>query len=227
MAKFSYSTTPENKILTLLDRLEEDQWASVPKLQKIELDSPQLALIKAAVLRDVQELSAALNGTFEGALPADVVWDKEQHRLSLLLAVAAADDDPARVAAAQVLQRDLLSGRGTAQTQLPFDEEVAFGVRQRELAAQEPYKAHIALLGLGAQLQRIQLATEALDAALKAGQAANAVSRSVRLRNALTDARETLQWAHRTLAQLAKKAHTKPDRERVAALLAPFTKLQS
>jgi hypothetical protein len=225
MAKFSYSKTPENQILTLLDRLEEDKWASVPKLQKIELDSPPLALIKTAVLRDVQELAAALNGTFEGAVPADVDWDKAQTQLARRLAVEEVSDDAARVDAARVLQRDLLSGRGTAQTQLAFAEEVAFGVRQRELAAQEPYKTYIALLGLSDQIERIKQTTIALDTALKAGKAAGSTSRAARVKAALTAARETLQWAHRSLDQLAKKAHTKHDRERAAALLAPFTQL--
>lgn len=225
MAKFSYSTTPENQILMLLERLDEDQWASVPRLQKIELDSPQLATIKTCVLRDVEALSAALNGTFEGAVPADVDWDKAQTQLARRLAVEEISDDAARVDAAKVLQRDLLSGRGTAQTQLPFDEEVAFGVRQRELAAQEPYKAHITLLGLSDQIERIKQTTIALDTALKAGKAAGSTSRAARVKASLTTARETIQWAHRSLDQLAKKAHSKPDRERAAALLAPFTQL--
>jgi hypothetical protein len=227
MAKFSYNSTPENKILVLLDRLNEDAWANVPRLPKIELDSPLLATIKTAVLRDVEALSAALNGVFEGALPADVDWDRAQTQLARKLAAEEVDDDPARVAAAKCLQRDLLSGRGTAQTTLPFDEEVAFGVRQRELAAQEPYKSHIALLGLGSQIERIKQTTEALDAALKAGAAAGATSRSVRVKNALSEVRNTLQWAHRSLAQLAKKAHSKADRERVASLLAPLAKLNT
>ena len=227
MTTFSYSNSTENQILLLLERLAEGAWASVPRLQAIEPDSPLLATIKTAVLQDVEALALALNGTFEGALPADVNWDRAQTQLARQLAVEEVHDDPARVQAAKLLQRDLLLGQGTAQVRLPFDEEVAFGVRQRELAAQEPYKTHIALLGLGDQLERIRQATHALDSALKAGAAAGATSRSVRIRNALSDVRSTLQWAHRSLDQLTKKAHTKPDRELAADLLATFTKLNA
>lgn len=225
MAKFSYNTTAENQILMLIDRLAEGQWAKVPKLQKIELDSPLLATIKAAVLVDVEALAAALNGTFTGALPEDVAWDNEQTRYDLMLQLELRSDDAARVEAAEVLRRDTLMGRGTAQTKQTFEDEVAFGVRQRTLATQAPYAAHITLLGLTDQLKRIDDATRALDAGIKAGKAAGAASRSLRVKNALSSVRLTLQWAHRTLDQLAQKAHSKAERERVAELLAPFTEI--
>jgi hypothetical protein len=227
MARFSHSATNENKILVLLDRLTEDNWKPVPRLQKIDLDSPALATVKTAVLADVEALAAAINGDFEGAIPEDVAWDKEQTRYDLRLRLEAESDDPARVKAAEVLRRDTLMGGGTGQINLSFAEEVAFGTRQRELAAQEPYKSHIALLNLNDQVQRIDLTTRNLDAAVQRGIAAGATSRSQRVRNALAKVRTTLQWAHRTLDQLASKAHSKADRERAQSLAAPFDAIKA
>lgn len=216
-AKHSYNSVSTERLLKLDLTLTEQPWSSVATPTKLGLDTPTVAGIKFVLEQRLNALSHAVNGTYEGAVPADVAWDDAQILLDLQLQIALRDPDLAKREAAQVLRRDMLKGQGTAQTRLSFEAEVDHGVLQRKLAGQDPYLAHIQLLELGDLFARISTATDALHAAIQAGQAQGA-TRHTRVELATAKLREALQNAHRSLTDLAEQAHSKPDRERAAAL---------
>jgi hypothetical protein len=216
-AKHSYNSVSTEHLLKLDLYLAQQPWSGVTTPATLDDDTPLVASIKFVLEQRLAALSHAVNGTYEGAVPADVEWDDAQTLLNLQLQIALRHPDPAKREAARVLRRDMLKGQGTAQTKLSFESEVAHGVLQHKLAGQAPYNAYIQLLELGDLFVRIAAATDALHAAIQAGQAHGA-SRSERVTNATNALRASLQSAHRSLTDLAALAHSKPSRERALAL---------
>jgi hypothetical protein len=82
------------------------------------------AVWSIAMLRD------ALGIGPEALAALDIEWDATERKLYHLISGAAEDRDPEIRGAAERLRPALLSGGGTAQTRLSYDEEVDFGRRQ-------------------------------------------------------------------------------------------------
>ena len=115
------------------------------------------------------------------------------------------------------LQKMLLLGAGMGQTKLKYQEEVDYGRKQVALASQGQAAADVMLLGLGAMLGDIALATEALALAIDHGHSVHAPYR--RKAKATMACVATFEWAAATLTWLIENAGASPERDLAAQLL--------
>src|SRR5207244_1102248 len=78
----------------------------------------------------------------------DAEWDSAQRAANHALAAAAEHADPAHQAAAERLRLALLSGAGSEQTKLGYDEEVDYGEAQLRVTGKSPLAADVQTVGL-------------------------------------------------------------------------------
>lgn len=231
---YGFSALSQHTIAGLRESIEQGPWATI-KTARYEqdderptnlLDAPRLVQWKLQLKWPLGRLMTALaSGGSTDAL--DRAWDRAQRRLDAQVTVAENDDDEAVVAAARRVRKAMLKGSGTAQTQLPQPEEVAFGRTQVRLAKQKPLADDVARLGLGPALAAVQAATEELAKGLGIPEGAKRpLSPAERVRaaggersvGALNDVMRGMDWH---LAHLPEG----PAREQVTALRATLALL--
>ena len=125
----------------------------------------------------------------------DRAWDASERRVNSQIAVHEDSEDPARAAAAARLRAALLSGAGSAQTVLSWEQEVDFGRKQVELASQAPLSDDVALLELQPFIDDISEKTEALSNVLRQ-EGSSSAPRSNRIREALVGCRQSFNRVH-------------------------------
>lgn len=173
-----------------------------------------------AVLRD------ALGASPEVLAGLDARWDASQRKLFHLLGAAESDQSKAIQDAAKRLKGALLSGNGTEQTTLSYDEEVDYGRNQVALMSSGPLVADVTLLGLAAMRDQISQDTEALGQGIGRGPGEKRVpSRSRRIRAAVASCAAAFNGIHGEIAWMIE--HTPPGavRTQLEAMLAPFQAL--
>lgn len=119
----------------------------------------------------------------------------------------------------------MLLGNGTAQTTLPYDEEVDFGRKQVALAASEAVAADIALLKLEARIEQIEAATEKLAEAMGRGGGGRKGARSLRVREAIGACVVAFNSVHEDIAWFIERLAEGKERKQMQALLAPLEAL--
>jgi hypothetical protein len=127
----------------------------------------------------------------------EIQWGDEQRQFNAYLQAVAARKDPAQRAAGQRLIALFLLGNGTAQTKLGYEKEVEWGTHQVQLLQQPEVAADVALCGAESHLVDIGRITDEFAAALglRPG-STREPSPTVRLRDALAEARATYSAAH-------------------------------
>lgn len=179
-------------------------------------------VVKMRLKREVSQLLQSIEGA-GGAKGCDRAWDSCQKQLCGLLGVAAESNDLAKREAAMRLQKILLLGAGMGQTRLKYQEEVDFGRKQAALVSQGQAAADVTLLGLGAMLGDIALATEALALAIDHGHTVYAPYR--RKAKATMACVATFEWAATTLTWLMENAGPGTERDLAAQLLESLEEL--
>ena len=167
MASYGYGYVTEKGFIAFAKDLAEGAWKDVVIGKKYEapshvlpvatlLDAPRVLLWKLRISWAIADLTEAMGlAGGEALLKVDANWDRLQRKLNHSLAAAAEDNQAEHADAAGRLQKSLLLGNGTAQTQLGYDEEVDFGWQQAELIAKGQAAADVKLLGLGALMTEI------------------------------------------------------------------------
>lgn len=234
MSLKGYSFVPDQGYIAFPKDLEVSSWGSVVAVAipetgiadaEVMLGSRVDGVLKGLVLFGVSALGAAVNRMPSAASVADNGFDRQERILDADLARALLDDDPARVAAAEVLRDALLLGDGTDQTQLAFQDEVNFGRSQVDLAKQPNISSALALLGLTDRIARISEATERLAIAIGRSDQDASLSAAKRLKLARVQCAAIFNVIHQTLDQLKTASATPTARDRFSALLAPFEAL--
>ncbi len=163
---------------------------------------------------------------------AEKAWDNDQRQLHFKTALDAGNKDPARSAAANRVRDALLLGEGTAQTQLPLQEEVDFGLKQIALSSASPLSDDCALLGLAPYLDNIRTSTLNLSRALGNPSALLSNNPSPSNTSGLKRRRRALEVCHHAcdhiysqILWLMDHLPSPTDRDRLSALALPLAKL--
>lgn len=173
----------------------------------------------------IRALASAM-GTAADLLELDVEWDSSQRALNLALLAAAEHREAETRAAAERLRAALLMGGGAAQTQLSYEQEVAFGYAQLEHAGTPPLAADVRAVELWGYLERVKEATDALAIGLGHGAPLlRADPRAQRIRAALTACATAFAAIHEQLGWVLEHTAAGAERQRLAALEAPFSAL--
>jgi hypothetical protein len=235
MATRGYRSVPDRAFVAFDRELDEGAWNEFP-LKDIEDTAKQnAAILLSAPLPVVWKLRlrwgiAAVLGVLGAPTIAklDDAWDATQRRLFHHIAIGVDGDNAAIRAAADRLRSQLLSGSGTAQTQLSCDEEVDFG-RQQIALTQEggPLAADAKKVKLTDALADVQKATEALAQALGRGTGEKRKAPSKQLRDATAECATAFNAVHEELAWFISKTPPGADRDRLVSLLAPLEALLS
>jgi hypothetical protein len=233
MSGYGYSFVTDKGFLAFARELEQGAWRPISlkkydnpdALSKAPLaDAPLAVAWKLRATWGIRALSAAV-GT-DILIELDQEWDSAQRALSY--AVSAAEEHKKkdiRRAAARV-RAALLSGAGTAQTQLALEQEVDFGRNQHDLASKKPLADDVIAIGASEHLARIHEATEALAKGLgRDSNKGRAPSRARRVRDALAACSTAFNGIHEEIAWAIDHSADGDERARLAQLLAPFEKL--
>lgn len=183
------------------------------------------ASIKLGLLLAIAALKRARYDIPTTAADIDPKWDREQRLADLDLDREALSEDPARVAAAQLIRDVVFQGHKTGQTSFSYQDEVDFG-RHQVAAAQAPHVAQaLSLLGMTDRVARIGALTDALSRALGRADQAKALSQYQQTRLSRQHCVAAFNSAHDALSLCATQATTDAARAHFAALLAPFQAL--
>lgn len=233
MASFGYGNIPARGFVSFERELDEAPWKEIATKKYEEaakddastlLDAPQLVIFKLRLRFGIAQVIAALGATPLTKL--DQSWDATQRRLFHRIAVHVDDDDPAMRACADRLFAQLLSGTGTAQTKLDYDDEVDFGRNQIALTREGgALAADVKKLKLGDVLAEVATTTEALAKGLgrAGGGARKAPSR--KLRDAVAECAAAFNAVHEGLSWFTARTPPGPDRDQLVALQAPLDRL--
>lgn len=233
MAGHGYSGVNDKGYGAFGAELKKSAWGGVSiKKYDSQDGNAQLALADAPMvvawkLRATWGIRTLVQATGTDALVAfDDEWDSAQRAFNLRVGAAEEHQKPAVRQAATRVRASLLSGAGTAQTSLTYDQEVDFGRNQAELAGKAPLAADLETIGAGDALKRIHLATEALAGGL--GRGANkgrAPARSQRVREALMACSTAFNGIHDEIVWALDHTRDQAERTRLEALLAPMQAL--
>lgn len=185
MSQRGYSYVPTEGYAAFRDDLDQAPWskiadpASSPQPWSSLSSLPWLTGQKMLLVWTLAELTEALSGEDRPVEGADAQWDAAQRRLHFALAEREASDDPNTAATAKRLRVALLEGRTLAHTRLPYDQEVAIGLRQGQVAQQPEVQRDLQALGLQGHLDAAATTTANLQAALKKTSGATTRTRSV------------------------------------------------
>lgn len=235
MTRHGYGYVSEKGYMAFTHDLGEGAWASIsitahdnpermlpadPFLVPRDIAWKLRASWAIAVLRD------ALGASPEVLAGLDARWDASQRKLFHVLGAAESDHSKAIQDAAKRLKGALLSGNGTEQTTLSYDEEVDYGRNQIALMSSGPLVADVTLLNLAGMRDQINQDTEALAQGIGRGPGEKrAPSRSKRIRAAVGSCAAAFNGIHGELTWMID--HTPPGavRTQLEAMLAPFQAL--
>lgn len=155
---------------------------------------------------------------------ADAPWDDAERRLVLTVQIKTLDADASVRADALRAQALLCPDGSTAMTRLDAQEEVDFARNQLQLAREPSLAAIVERLGLRALLDDVARCTDALDLAVRGG-GAEASSRSQRIKRAHRRCVTAFNHVHEGLTMLADQETRPKEKQKLAALLDPFTRL--
>ena len=226
-----FSHIPANGLTSLSADLETDAWGAIDTAPwegpdrtaaKPLGDAPVTVAHKLRLKWSIATLLIATAGA-GSAKDCDRAWDSVQKQLQSLIAAGASSSDPAKREAAGRLAKALLSGAGTAQTKLSYQQEVDFGRTQLAYTAKGQGAADVTLLGLGATMTEVQQTTDALAATIGHGQSAGRPFE--RLAEATAACAASFAVVAEALAWEAKHGQAGGDRERAVHLRAPLEKL--
>jgi len=233
MAGYGYSFVTDKGFVAFTHELDKGAWKGVSinkydtpgsMAKAVLADAPLIVAWKLRATWGIRALAATANA--EALAPLDAEWDSAQRALNLAVATGEEHKKPEHKAAAGRVRAALLSGNGTAQTVLSYDQEVDFGQNQLDLAAKKSLAADVKLLGLGDHLKRIREATDALAKALGRDAAkGRAPARSQRVREALTACSIAFNGIHEEIAWAVQHTSDLDDRARLEKLLAPFERM--
>jgi len=233
MSGYGYSYVTDKAFVAFAHDLGQGAWKSVSiakyegegkKLDASALEAPHPVLWKLRISLVINALKLALGSGKLDVL--DAGWDSSERRLNFRLAERADDTDADVRAAANRLRRQLLKGKGTAQTGYELDAEVDFGLKQLELAKEAPIAADIKKLKVDDLLHDIEKATEALAVGLgRKGGVKRAGPPSVQQRDALAACTSAFNGVHDHIAWFIANTPNGPDRETLEELEAPFEAL--
>lgn len=174
MSQLSFSLVPIAGFAAFQSTMQQHPWTAVDASayadpSKSLWNASPLVLSKVRLHRSIQQLLVTMLGA-GGAKACDRRWDGTQKQLNGLLGAYAESGDPAKRDAAKRLQSLLLLGGGVAQTMLRYQEEVDFGRKQIALVAGGQGATDVATLGLGAIMNEMAVATEALATVIGHGE---------------------------------------------------------
>ncbi len=235
MVGYGYSYVTDKGFTAFLRELSEGPWKPV-SIKKYDvpdqlpaglIEAPRPVVWKLRATWAIGALTATNGATTTEALELlDGEWDSAQRSLSFAILGAAEHKDPERRAAAERLRKALLSGNGTAQTLLGYDEEVDFGRHQAEVTTKGPLVADVKAVELGPHLARIHEATEALARGLGREPGQNrAPARSKRVREALSGCSTAFNAIHEEIEWLLAHTPAGPARDNLTGLHAPLLAL--
>lgn len=225
-ARYGFGSLPPHVLAALMEGLDQGPWQSVrttrfehddEKPAKL-LEAPRFVQWKLQLRWPLGRLVASLaKGVTLDAF--DRPWDRAQQRLDGRIALAELDDDAEVVAAAGRVRKALLKGNGTAQTRLPYEQEVSFGRTQVRVAKHAPLADDVARLGLGDALDEVRKTTDALAKALGVPEGAKrAPSPSERVRAAMVECAQALNDVMSSMDWHLAHLPEGDDRAQVAAL---------
>ena len=233
MAAYGYGNVADRSFVAFDHELDEGAWNEIAIKDYEDAAKQNIAILLTSPLPVVWKLQ--LRWGIAGLLAAlgapslvklDEAWDAAQRRLFHHIAIAVDSDNAAVRAAADRLRHQLLSGTGTAQTQLSCDDEVDFGrnqialTKESGLLAADAKKAKIA-----DALVDVQKTTEALAQVLGRATGEKRKAPSKRLREALGECAGAFNAVHGEIAWFISKSSPGVERDRLVSLLAPLEAL--
>lgn len=189
------------------------------------LDAPTTVTFKLLLRGSIGRLLSALGAT--SLVELDAAWDSSQRRLFHRIAEARDSEDLAVRAAADRLAAGLLppSG-GTEHTNYGLDAEVDFGEKQVALASEGgPLHADVKKAKLEGALSDVKKTTEALAKGVGRVTGEKRRSRSMQVREALSDCVTAFNTVHETLHLLAAGTPKGAGRDQLTSLLEPLDQL--
>lgn len=233
MASFGYGTVADRGFVGFERELDGGAWKAIStkkyeddweKGAALLLDAPHPVVWKLRLRRGIGAIVAAL-----GTVPLttlDAGWDAAQRRLFHRVAIGVDSEDPAVRAAADRARAQLLSGAGTAQTQLDYDDEVDFGRQQIKLTSDGgPLAADAKKLDLAGALSDVAKTTEALAKGLGRAEGGKRKPPSRQLREAVAACAASFTAVHEQIAWFISETPPGPERDHLASLLAPLDDL--
>lgn len=233
MAIYGYGIVADRGFVAFEPELDDRAWKQIVT-KKYEADgkdnaasllsAPRPVVWKLRLRWSIGAILVALGAASLQAL--DQAWDAAQRRLYHRIAVGVDDEDRAVRDAADRLRSQLLSGSGTAQTQLDFDAEVDFGRQQIALTSEKgPLHGEAKKLKLTDVLAEVHKATEALASGV--GRAAGVKRRAPSrvLRDAVATCAASFNSVHDEIVWFAERTPAGPERDNLNALLAPLDEL--
>ena len=233
MAGYGYGNVADRAFVAFDRELEEGAWKAVSTSNYEDAVKQNAALLLTAPLpvvwklqlrSSIAEVLVALGAPAIATL--DDTWDAAERRLFHHIAIGVDSDNASVRAAADRLRSQLLSGSGTAQTQLSCDDEVDFGRQQIALTSEGgPLAADAKKVKVVESLADIHKATEALAQALGRGTNEKRKTPSKQLREALGECTTAFNSVHEQLAWFISKTPPGTERDGLQALLAPLEAL--
>jgi hypothetical protein len=233
MAVYGYGNVSDRGFVAFERELEEGAWAEVITKKYEEpakdnaaalLAAPQPIIWKLCLRSGIGAIVAALGAT--SLVELDDAWDAAQRRLFHRIALGIDDPDRAVRTVADRLRAGLLSGTGTAQTALGYDDEVDFGRQQLRLTGENgPLAADAKKLKLGDALADIAKTTDALAKGLGRSSGEKRKAPSKLLRDATAECAAAFNSVHEQITWFTSRTPAGPARDNLAALLAPMEAL--
>ncbi len=235
MTRYGYGYVTEKGFIAFSHDISEGLWAEIATesydneqhtLGKDPLDIPRPVAWKLRAVWSIATLRDALGASPEVLAGLDASWDSTQRKLYHTFGSASEEEDPEIRAAATRLKGALLSGNGTAQTTLSYDEKVDFGRHQVELMTRGALAEDTKKARVSAVRDRIRETTEALAQGIGRGPGdQRSMARAKRIRTALAACASDFNGLHSELAWLIDRTPTGPVRTRLERMLAPFQAL--
>jgi hypothetical protein len=233
MAARGYGNVPDRAFIAFERELEDSAWKSISTKKYDEpakesaaalLNADPPVVWKVRLRSGIGAVLAALGAPALNTL--DNAWDAAQRRLFHRIAAGIDDENRDVRDAADRLLAGLLSGTGTAQTQLDCNAEVDFGRHQIKLTTGGGHLAADAKkLKLADALADVQKTTEALAKALGRSSGEKRKPPSRQLRDAVAECAASFNAVHDDLAWFISRTPRGSERDHLEALLAPFEAL--
>jgi hypothetical protein len=238
MPNHGYYRASQETLSTISQTLEGKPWGEIDIAAFLkandELEIPVLSLLKRRMVQKGTALLQAISVSSEELSTLDSRWDSPQRKLSSRIREAESDEDQALNDAAARLRTALLKGQGTAQTQLPYEEEIKFGKMQVGLARAPKKEGQttptiaedLETIGATPLIADIEKRTQEFEAALaQVPPEARNASRSARIKLATTDLVDELSHSHDELQRQIEAANAPETKDRLTKLLAVLQNL--
>jgi hypothetical protein len=234
-AGFSYVDT--DGFISFKKELESNSWKEFDISAWLDggggslLQAPFVVVCKVRLHRAIANLATVLQQISSTNLAElDSRWDSLQRRLHYKTADLSESEDAKISSAALRVRSATLKGEGTAQTNLTYQKEVAWGRKQVTLCREKPLSDDVALLELGGLIDEIEKATEAfavaLDTSGTTGESSEATARNDRLLEAKAECRQACNSTLNGLElQLEQRELAPNEKTSIEACLAPLRAL--